>query len=109
MMTEKGYTNIFNWDVKSGSYIFKHLLGGMFIAIAMTGLDQEMMQKNISVRTLKGSQKNVIVFSIVLVFINLLFLSLGVLLYLYKDTMGITFAGKTTDDLFPTIALNNLG
>ena len=54
MMSDKGYTNIFNWDVKAGSFALKHIIGGMFIAIAMTGLDQEMMQKNISVKTLKG-------------------------------------------------------
>jgi Na+/proline symporter len=103
------YSKMINSNWQDKSYFLKHFFGGMFIAIAMTGLDQEMMQKNISVRTLKDSQKNVIVFSIVLVFINLLFLTLGVLLYLYKDTMAIPFAGRTTDDLFPTIALNYLG
>jgi solute:Na+ symporter, SSS family len=103
------YSKVVNSNWQEKSYFLKHFFGGMFIAIAMTGLDQEMMQKNISVRNLKDSQKNVIVFSIVLVFINLLFLSLGVLLYLYKDTMGIQFTGRTTDDLFPTIALNYLG
>ena len=50
MMADKGYTQIFNWDVKAGSYVWKHIVGGMFIAIAMTGLDQEMMQKNISLK-----------------------------------------------------------
>jgi Na+/proline symporter len=103
------YSRLIYSDWHEKSYFLKQFFGGMFIAIAMTGLDQEMMQKNISVRTLKDSQKNVIVFSIVLVFINLLFLSLGVLLYLYKDAMGIFFTGRTTDDLFPTIALNHLG
>ena len=66
MMSEKGYTKIFNWDVKAGSFALKHIIGGMFIAIAMTGLDQEMMQKNISVKTLKDSQKNIMTFSAVL-------------------------------------------
>jgi Na+/proline symporter len=103
------YSKLVNTDWHEKSYFLKQFFGGMFIAIAMTGLDQEMMQKNISVRTLKDSQKNVIVFSIVLVFINLLFLGLGVLLYEYKDSMGIAFSGRTTDDLFPTIALNYLG
>ncbi len=102
------YSKLINPDWREKSYFLKQFFGGMFIAIAMTGLDQEMMQKNISVRTLKDSQKNVIVFSIVLVFINLLFLCLGALLYLYKDSMGISFSGKT-DDLFPTVALNYLG
>ena len=103
MMTQKHYTDIFNWDVKSGSYIFKHLLGGMFIAIAMTGLDQEMMQKNISVKTLKDSQKNIMTFSVVLLFVNFLFLVLGGVLYLYAGAQGIKVP---PDDLFPTIALS---
>ena len=78
MMSDKGYTQIFNWDVNSGSYIWKHIVGGMFIAIAMTGLDQEMMQKNISVKTLKDSQKNMMTFTAVLMLVNfLLFLFWG--------------------------------
>jgi len=104
MMTEKGYTNIFNWDVKSGSFALKHILGGMFIAIAMTGLDQEMMQKNISVKTLKDSQKNIMTFSVVLLLVNFLFLVLGGVLYLYAGTQNIKVP---PDDLFPTIALSN--
>ena len=103
MMSEKGYTRIFNMDVNSGSYFLKHIMGGMFIAIAMTGLDQEMMQKNISVRTLKDSQKNMMTFTAVLMLVNFLFLFLGGILYLYASTKGITTA---PDDLFPTIALS---
>jgi Na+/proline symporter len=101
-MNAKGYTRIFNMDVKSGSYFLKHILGGMFIAIAMTGLDQEMMQKNISVKTIRDSQKNIVTFSFVLVVVNFLFLFLGGMLYLYADANGIQVA---PDDLFPTIAL----
>jgi Na+/proline symporter len=78
-------------------------LGGMFIAIAMTGLDQEMMQKNISVRTLKDSQKNMMTFTAVLMLVNFLFLFLGGILYLYASANGIATA---PDDLFPTIALS---
>jgi len=103
MMTEKGYTDIFNWDVKAGSFALKHIIGGMFIAIAMTGLDQEMMQKNISVRTLKDSQKNIMTFSAVLLLVNFLFLVLGGVLYLYATTQNINVP---PDDLFPTIALS---
>jgi len=103
MMSEKGYTRMFNMDVNSGSYWLKHVLGGMFIAIAMTGLDQEMMQKNISVRTLKDSQKNIMTFTAVLMLVNFLFLFLGGILYLYANTKGISTA---PDDLFPTIALS---
>jgi len=103
MMTEKGYTNIFNWDVKAGSFALKHIIGGMFIAIAMTGLDQEMMQKNISVKTLKDSQKNIMTFSAVLLLVNFLFLVLGGVLYLYASANNINVP---PDELFPTIALS---
>jgi len=104
MMNEKGYTKIFNWDIKASSFALKHILGGMFIAIAMTGLDQEMMQKNISVKTLKGSQKNMMTFTAILMVVNFLFLVLGGILYLYANSKGINVP---PDDLFPTIALND--
>ena len=104
MITDKGYTQIFNTDVKAGSYFMKHIVGGMFIAIAMTGLDQEMMQKNISVKNLRDSQKNMMSFTAVLMLVNFLFLFLGGILYLYASTQGITAA---PDDLFPTIALSD--
>src|ERR1044071_9499079 len=103
------YSKILQTDWHEKSYFLKHFFGGMFIAIAMTGLDQEMMQKNISVKTLPSSQKNVITFSLVLVIVNLLFLCLGVLLYLFINEKGIVFHGRTSDDLFPTVALNYLG
>ena len=104
MMSEKGYTSIFNLNILSGSFALKHIFGGMFIAIAMTGLDQEMMQKNISVKNLKDSQKNMLTFSAVLAIVNFLFLVLGGVLYLYASKNGIATA---PDDLFPTIALGN--
>jgi Na+/proline symporter len=104
MMTDKGYTQVFNWDIKASSFALKHIVGGMFIAIAMTGLDQEMMQKNISVKTLKGSQKNMMTFTAVLMLVNFLFLILGAVLYLYAGTNGINVP---PDDLFPTIALSD--
>ncbi len=104
MMADKGYTQVFNWDVNAGSFALKHIIGGMFIAIAMTGLDQEMMQKNISVKNLKDSQKNMMTFTAVLMVVNFLFLVLGGVLYLYASSKGITAA---PDDLFPTIALSD--
>ena len=104
MMSDKGYTQVFNWDIKAGSFALKHIIGGMFIAIAMTGLDQEMMQKNISVKNLKDSQKNMMTFTGVLMVVNFLFLVLGGVLYLYASANGITAA---PDDLFPTIALSD--
>src|SRR5436190_9576587 len=103
-LNEKGYTRIFNTDVKAGSFCLKHIIGGMFIAIAMTGLDQEMMQKNISVKTTRDSQKNIVTFSIVLMVVNFLFLFLGGILKLYADNQGINVP---PDDLFPTIALSD--
>ena len=103
LMSEKGYTKIFNWDVKAGSFALKHIVGGMFIAIAMTGLDQEMMQKNISVKTLKDSQKNMMTFTAVLMVVNFLFLVLGGVLYLYASANNIVVP---PDELFPTIALS---
>jgi Na+/proline symporter len=104
MMQAKGYTQIFNTDVKAGSFFLKQIIGGMFIAIAMTGLDQEMMQKNISVKTNRDSQKNMMSFSVVLVLVNFLFLFLGGMLYLYAESTGVKVA---PDDLFPTIALSD--
>jgi Na+/proline symporter len=80
----------------------------MFIAIAMTGLDQNMMQKNLSCKSLEDAQKNIRWFSIVVVFINLLFVSLGVLLYQFAAAKGIITPEKT-DQLFPNIALNYVG
>lgn len=104
MMSDKGYTQLFNWDINAPSYAWKHIVGGMFIAIAMTGLDQEMMQKNISVKTLQDSQKNMMTFTAVLMVVNFLFLVLGGVLYLYADANGIKVP---PDDLFPTIALSD--
>ncbi len=105
LMNDKGYTKVVNIDYKASSFFLKHILGGMFIAIAMTGLDQEMMQKNISVKTLKDSQKNMLTFASVLILVNFLFLFLGGVLYLYASSKGMS--NVAPDDLFPTIALNN--
>jgi SSS family transporter len=104
-LSNKGYTRIINSDTKSANFFLKQIIGGMFITIGMTGLDQEMMQKNISVKNLKDSQKNMITFSFVLVLVNFLFLLLGGLLYLFASTKNIAIKG---DDLFPTVALGYL-
>jgi len=103
-MEAKGMTKLFNTDYKSSGFFVKQIIGGAFITIAMTGLDQEMMQKNISVRTLKDSQKNVMTLSVVLLFVNFLFLLMGGLLYLYADSNALSIKG---DDLFPAVALGN--
>jgi Na+/proline symporter len=104
LLREKGMSRLFNTDLLASGFFVKQILGGAFITIAMTGLDQEMMQKNISVRTLKDSQKNVMTLSVVLLFVNLLFLLMGGLLYLYAGANGLAVKG---DDLFPAIALGN--
>lgn len=106
-MQSKGYSQVFHFDWKAKNYFLKHILGGMFITIAMTGLDQEMMQKNISCKSLGDAQKNMILFSTILLVVNLLFLILGAVLYIYASTNAITLPAKG-DDLFPLIALSYL-
>lgn len=93
-------------DVNSGDYFWKQFLSGAFIAIVMTGLDQDMMQKNLSCRTLRDSQKNMFWFTIILTVVNLVFMSLGVLLTVYAQQNGID-AHK--DELFPVLAKDYLG
>ena len=101
-LQEAGYSTLFVTDPNSRLFFLKQVLAGAFITIAMTGLDQEMMQKNISVKTLKDSQKNMITFSIIQALVVLLFLFLGGLLYLFSSTNGVEATG---DKLFPTVAL----
>lgn len=132
ILEQKNYTHLINTDVNSKTYFLKTLLGGMFITIAMTGLDQEMMQKNISVDNVKNSKKNMLTFAVTLLFVNLAFLFLGGLLYLFAMQNGATYetltqvlngqesishvfgfkdsAGNVSnimgDDLFPALSLN---
>lgn len=109
-ITESNYSKIFFFeDWKSAGHFTKMFFGGIFIAIGMTGLDQDMMQKNLSCKNLKSAQTNMVTFSILLVFINLIFLSLGALLYMYANKEGVLIPEKT-DLLFPQIALkSNVG
>ena len=108
-MDDKGYSRIFYFDdVNSTLFFPKQFLGGAFIAIAMTGLDQEIMQKNLTCKTLGDAQKNMFWFSLTLVFVNLLFLTLGALLYLYSEQKGIVIP-TLSDELFPRLAFNELG
>lgn len=99
------YTTIFVTDASSRLCWWKQILGGMFISISMTGLDQEMMQKNLSCKNIKSAQKNMVTFSLTLFFVNFLFLLLGAALYIYANKMGIDAVG---DSLFPTIAIEHL-
>ena len=98
----------FFWDWRGTNYFWKQFCAGAFIAIAMTGLDQNMMQKNLSCRSLGAAKKNIYAFTSVMVLVNLLFVSLGVLLFHYAATKGIALPDKT-DALFPTLALSHLG
>ncbi|MDX1278102.1 sodium:solute symporter [Oceanihabitans sediminis] len=93
-------------DFKSGDYFWKQFISGAFIAIVMTGLDQDMMQKNLTCRTLKDAQKNMFWFTIVLTVVNFIFLSLGLLLTVYAEQNGID---AQKDNLFPLLAKNHLG
>lgn len=108
-------STIFNWDWRSPSYFVKHILGGAFLTIVMTGLDQNMMQKSLSCRTLKEAQTNMNSFSVIVMIVNVFFLSLGALLFMYmaKNSIDIPIdpiSGKaTTDRIFPHLALNYLG
>ncbi len=99
---KEGFTTMFVSNPFSRLFFLKQVLAGAFITIAMTGLDQEMMQKNISVKTLPDSQRNVLSFAFIQAFVVLLFLFLGGLLYLYARSNGVAATG---DKLFPTVAL----
>ncbi|MBA4322868.1 MAG: sodium:solute symporter [Odoribacter sp.] len=107
VIREEGISKIFITDWHHERFFLKQFLSGMFITITMTGLDQEMMQKNLSCRNIKEAQKNMFTFSGILVFVNLLFLFLGALLLIYSQKMNINAA--STDVLFPEIALRYLG
>lgn len=104
----QGMTDMLIFDMNSKSYFIKQFFSGVFIAIVMTGLDQDMMQKNLSCKNIKDAQKNIISLSWALVPVNFIFLCLGGILFYYAQTKGIAVIG-TTDNLFPTIALQHLG
>lgn len=109
------YFKVFNWDTKAGSNFFKQFISGFLIAIAMMGLDQNMMQKSLTIKNMKDAQKNTLTFSLILAVTQFLFLGLGILLYMYAETHGITLPiGENgelldTDTLFPNLAINHLG
>lgn len=114
-MTSHKYFQIFDWDPKSGNNFFKQIIAGILIAIAMMGLDQNMMQKTLTCKSPSDAQKNALVFSFILAITQFLFLCLGVLLYIYAENNGISLSVDengtflNTDDLFPMLALNNFG
>lgn len=100
------YSQVFNWDYKSEYFFVKQFLSGMFIAIVMTGLDQDMMQKNLSCRNLKEAQKNIYAYSCAFVPVNILFMGLGVLLILFIQSNGLLMP-ESSDEIFPLVALQS--
>ena len=108
----KSYSKVFVTEsLLEKNHFYKSFIGGMFITICMTGLDQDMMQKNLTCKSLKDAQKNMIIFSIVLVIVTFLFLLLGALLFIYSSKFNIIIpelnGSVNTDLLFPEIALNS--
>ncbi|MDA0682106.1 MAG: sodium:solute symporter [Bacteroidetes bacterium] len=107
LIKDSDYSKVFffeDWTDKK--YFFKQFFSGVFMAIVMTGLDQDQMQKNLSCRNLKDAQKNMTVFSIILIFVDLLFLSFGAILFIYSESVGFNIPSKT-DLLFPYIVFNS--
>lgn len=105
------YAKLFFWEDFLGSkdHFIKQFIGGVFVTIAMSGLDQDLMQKNLSMKTIGEARKNMLTFTVVFVLINIFFLSVGALLYLYSAKNGVNIENLTTlDHLFPEIALNHL-
>jgi len=104
-MNDRGYSKIFFTDPNSKFFFLKQIIAGAFITVTMTGMDQEMMQKNISVKTLKDSQKNVVSMAITLATVIVIFLFLGGLLYLYAENLNIAVSG---DKIFPVLAMEHM-
>jgi len=95
-------------DPLAKNYFLKHFFGGMFLTIAMTGLDQDLMQKNLTCKNIGEAKKNMLSFTFVLVFTNFLFLILGGAMYVFAASKGISLPEKT-DHVFPQLALNEFG
>lgn len=108
IVEDSDYSTILITDWTDKRFFLKNFFSGMFITIVMTGLDQEMMQKNLSCKNIGEAKKNMFTFSVVLIVINLMFLFLGAVLYLYSNTKGLSIPERT-DELFPTLAINHLG
>jgi Na+/proline symporter len=104
-MHELNLTRWITSSVDSPAYFWKQVLAGFFIVLAMTGMDQEIMQKNISVKTLRDSQKNMLMLTVILTAVLMLFMFLGGLLYLYAPTVGVTAAG---DKIFPAVVMGHM-
>jgi solute:Na+ symporter, SSS family len=114
-LNQSSYFKIWNTDVNSSGFFLKQLLGGCFIAVAMTGLDQNMMQKNLTCKSLPEAQKNIAWFTVLLVIVNFFFLCLGAGLYMYATMHQIDLPMNAegtkvlTDKVYPFMALEHLG
>jgi len=113
-VTNHKYFKVFNWDFNDGSNFFKQFISGILIAIAMMGLDQNIMQKTLTCKNKKEAQNNALTFSLILAVTQFLFLGLGIMLYIYAEKFGIQLEienGKFihTDQLFPMLSLNHFG
>ncbi|WP_163715244.1 sodium:solute symporter [Mangrovibacterium lignilyticum] len=102
------YSQIFDWDWRSKTNFFKQFIAGVGIVLTMNGLDQNMMQKNLTCKTQRDAQKNVFWFSFAFIIANIFFLSLGVMLYYYAEQTGVDLPART-DDLFPLLAMKYFG
>jgi SSS family transporter len=114
-VVEHKYFKVFNWENNSGNNFYKQFIAGILIAIAMMGLDQNMMQKTLTCKNKWDAQKNTLTFSLILALTQFMFLGLGILLYVYAESIGVTLPlGEQgqfldTDTLFPNLAINHLG
>ncbi|MBU2996696.1 sodium:solute symporter [Cellulophaga baltica] len=114
-ITSHEYFKVFNWEGSSGNNFYKQFIAGILVAIAMVGLDQNMMQKTLTCKNQWDAQKNTLTYSLILALTQFLFLGLGVLLYMYAQKNGVTLdvnekgSFVQTDNLFPNLALNHLG
>ena len=112
--SDQGYTRMFDTDPTAPKFWLKQVVAGMFITITMTGLDQDMMQKNLTCKTLRDAQKNVMTSSLLFIVVNILFLSLGAALLAYASQMGFALpvgegGGVVPDKIFPSIAFSFSG
>ncbi|SOC79385.1 transporter, SSS family [Salinimicrobium sediminis] len=108
VISNSDLSTIFDWNWRSDRNFFKTFLAGIFITIAMNGLDQNVMQKNLTIEKTSDAQKNIFWFSLTFFFSTVLFLALGVLLYKFALDQGIEIP-ESTDDLYPMLALNHFG
>ena len=107
-IVESNFGKIFFWEASSPMYFWKQLLSGAFIAIVMSGLDQDMMQKNLACRDLRDAKKNMIVYGLMVTVVNLIFVALGALLYMYVAHHQLPLPERA-DYLFPSLAFEHFG